>query len=77
MRKYTIDLDFETVDKIVFEELFGTWKTLKSDLGAGNHVFVWGDEEADDVEIQKHIDALELLLNWYGTPNQLQELKNA
>jgi hypothetical protein len=77
MSGYKIELNFEMVDKIVFDELFDTWKRLKSDLGAGNHVFVWGDEEADDIEIQKHIDALELLLNWYGTPNQLQELKNA
>jgi predicted metal-binding protein len=36
-------------------------------------VFVYGDQEADDIEIQKHIDSLDKLINWFGTPEQLEE----
>jgi len=74
MSKYTIDLTYEITDQIVVDQLRNTWETLKGDLGANNHVFVWGDQEADDVEIQKHIDALELVLKWYSTPDQLKEM---
>ena len=34
----------------------------------------WGDQEADDAEIQKHIDAAELLLKWFSTKEQLTEM---
>ena len=37
-------------------------------------MFVWGVQEEDDAEIQKHIDALELLLKWYATPEQLKDM---
>ena len=74
MAKISVDLDWETVDHIIFGQLRDTWQNLKKDLGAGTWVFVWGDQEADDAEIQKHLDALELLLKWYATPEQLKEL---
>ena len=74
MSKYTIDLTYEITDQIVVDQLRNTWETLKGDLGANHHIFVWGDQEADDVEIQKHIDALELILKWYSTPAQLVEM---
>lgn len=74
MTKISVELDYEAVDNIIQSQLVHTWESLKQDLGAGNAVFVWGDQEADDVEIQKHIDALELLLKWYSTPAQLKEL---
>jgi hypothetical protein len=74
MSKYTIDLSYEITDQIVVDQLRDTWERLKLDIGANNHVFVWGDQEADDAEIQKHIDALELILKWYSTPDQLKEM---
>ena len=58
MSKISVELDWETIDNIVVGQLRDTWEGLKKDLGANNHVFVWGDQEADDAEIQKHIDAL-------------------
>lgn len=70
----TVELDWETIDNVVVSQLRDTRDALKNDLGASNHVFVWGDPEADDVEIQKHIDALELLLKWYSTPDQLKDM---
>jgi hypothetical protein len=74
MNKISVELEWETVDSIVASQLRNTWETLKGDLGANHNIFVWGDQEADDAEIQKHIDALELLLGWYATPDQLVEM---
>lgn len=74
MSKFTVELDWETIDNIVVGQLRSTWETLKQDLGASKNVFVWGDDEADDAQIQKHIDALELLLKWYSTPEQLKDM---
>lgn len=74
MSKISIEIDSEAIDNIVASQLRNTWELLKLDIGANNHVFVWGDQEADDAEIQKHIDALELLLKWYSTPDQLKEM---
>ena len=74
MSKITVEIDHEIADKIVVQEMRHTWETLKNDLGAGHWVFAWEDQEQDDAEIQKHIDALELLLKWYATPDQLKEM---
>ena len=74
MSKISVELELEAVDHIVVSQLRDTWERLKLDIGANNHVFVWGDQEADDAEIQKYIDALELVLKWYSTPDQLKEM---
>jgi hypothetical protein len=74
MSKISVKLDWETIDNIVVGQLRNTWETLKGNLGNGDWVFVWGDQEADDAEIQKRIDALELMLAWYSTPDQLKEM---
>jgi len=62
MSKIAVELDWETVDSIVVEQLRSTRESLKNDRGNKAWVFVWGDQEADDAEIQKYIDATELLL---------------
>jgi hypothetical protein len=72
--KYTIDLNYEMVDEIVVSQLRDTWESFKNDLCNARSVFVRGNQEADDVEIQKHIDAVELMLKWYSTTNQLKEM---
>ena len=74
MSKITVELDWETVDNVVVGQLRDTRERLKADLGAASWVFVWGDQEADDAEIQKRIDALELILKWYSTPEQLVDM---
>ena len=71
MTKITVELDIEQFDTMVVNELIRTREAFLNDLGANNHVFVWDDQEADGIEIQKRIDALELLLKWYATPEQL------
>ena len=74
MSKITVELDWETVDRVVVEQLRSTWENLKNDQGNQAWVFVWGDQEADDAEIQKRIDAAELLLKWFSTKEQLAEM---
>lgn len=74
MTKITVELDIEQFDTMVVNELIRTREAFLNDIGANNHVFVWGDQEVDDIEIQKRIDALELLLKWYATPEQLAEI---
>ena len=74
MSKVTVELDWETVDNVVVGQLRSTRESLKNDQGNKAWVFVWGDQEADDAEIQKHIDALELILKWYSTPEQLADM---
>jgi hypothetical protein len=72
--KVTVELNWEMIDEIVVGQLRETRESLKNDLGQSSNVFVWGDPEADDAEIQKHIDATELLLKWYATPEQLTDM---
>ena len=74
MSKISVELDWETIDSIVVGQLRSTRESLKNDQGNKAWVFVWGDQEADDAEIQKYIDATELLLKWYSTQEQLVEM---
>ena len=74
MSKITVELESEAIDSIVVQQLTDTWKSLRADLGNAAWIFAWNDQEQDDIEIQKHIDALELILKWYATPDQLKEL---
>lgn len=74
MSSYKIELSWDMVDEIVVGQLRSTWETLADDLGRGRHIFVYGDPDLDDAKIQKHIDALELILKWYATPDQLKEM---
>ena len=82
MSKFTIDIDYELVDKITAQSLIETYQNFKdriSEIEAGGRpaIFEWEDIEHDKAEIQKRIDALELLLDWYCTPDQLEELRLA
>ena len=74
MSKIAVELDIEQFDKLVVGELIKTRAQFLNDLGANNHVFVWGDQEADDAEIQKHIDSVDQLIKWFGTPEQVKEV---
>jgi hypothetical protein len=74
MTKISVELDNEQFDKLVVEELIRTREAFLNDLGANNHVFVYGDQEADDVEIQKHIDSLDDLIKWFGSPEQVKKV---
>ena len=74
MTKISVELDVDQFDQLVVEELIRTREAFLNDLGANNHVFVYGDQEADDIEIQKHIDSLDDLIKWFGTPEQVKQV---
>jgi len=74
MHKVEVTLTTDQFDTMVVEELIRTRQTFLNDLGANNHVFVYGDQEADDIEIQKHIDSLDQLIKWFGTEKQIEEV---
>ena len=54
-----------------------TYLTTMTAEGGRPAIFEWEDIKHDKAEIQKRIDALELLLDWYCTPDQLEELRLA
>jgi len=66
----TVELSYEQLDRIVWKSLQETCDRLAQDLGANNSVFVFGDSEADDIEIQKVIDAFDLVIDWYRIPGE-------
>ena len=74
MSKYTVELDIEQVDRIVADELIRCRQAWVNDLMVGGSgIFYWDDQEAEDAELQKHIDAIDILLSWYCTPKQLED----
>lgn len=74
MKEVKVTLTTDQFDTMVVEELINTRQTFLNDLGANNHVFVYGDQEADDIEIQKHVESLDTLIKWFGTPDQIEEV---
>ena len=74
MTSFTVEIDYDMSDRITFENLAECRKHFLQDLGARNSVFVWEDPEQDDAEIQRHIDALEVVLKWYGNKEQLESI---
>ena len=74
MHKVEVTLTNDQFDTMVVEELIRSRDAFLNDLGANNHVFVYGDQEADDIEIQKHIESLDTLIKWFATPEQLKKV---
>ena len=74
MTSFTVEIDHDMSDRNTFENLAECRQRFLDDLGANNSVFVWDDGEQDDAEIQRHIDALEVVLKWYGNKEQLESI---
>ena len=71
---YKIEINEDMIDTIVVEQLAASRQQFLNDLGANSNVFVWNDPEEDDKEIQKHIDAIDMVINWYATESQLKNI---
>jgi hypothetical protein len=75
-RKVMVELDWDTVDKIVQNELRGVYESLKYDLERRAEGKSWGifatDEAEDIAQITEHIYALELILKYYGAWSESQ-----
>jgi len=64
-----VKLTYEQTDKIAYDSLKETRDRFLIDLGSDtSNVFVWGDPEEDKKEIQKYVDALNIILDWYRVP---------
>jgi len=68
MTKFTVELDYETIDKIVTETLLEQRSSLLEDYQNGNvHVFDM-DPVKDRKQIGEVIKALEKVIDWYSVP---------
>ena len=66
MSDLTFRLTYEQVDSIISQQLEQTLKYFEKDLvRPGANIFYYGDDEKDKAEIQRHIDALKLLCEWF------------
>lgn len=70
---YTITLTTEQTNEIIVGELKYTrsifleyMEAIK--VGRPVNMFYYNDDEADIAEMQRHINALNLLISWYGVP---------
>jgi len=67
---YTVNIDSEEVDRIVLNELKTSRKAFISDLNSAvnPNIFFWDEPEKDKAEIQRHIDALNIVISWFDIP---------
>ena len=72
--KYKIEINEDMIDSIVVDQLAASRQQFLNYLGANSNVFVWDDQEEDDKEIQKHIDAIDTVISWYATDEQLKNI---
>lgn len=73
MSNYYIEVTYEQIDKIIVNQMKDTREQFLIDIetiksGVKLNVFTYDDPEQDLAEIQRHVDALTLLLSWYGIP---------
>ena len=68
--KVTVELDYDTVDNLVKNELQKVYESLKRDLDRvadGTSWAIFDKDQAKDIAlITEHIYALELILIYYG-----------
>ena len=71
-----LEIEDEFADKITYQSLFDTRNGLIDyyhDEKA--NVFVYGDHEADKKRILEHIEAIELLMEWFGVPGNTDTVR--
>lgn len=72
---YKIELTLDQVDEIVINELKDTREHFLNDIEAiksGNLVncFYFNDPGQDIIEMERHVNALTILISWYGVPEK-------
>ena len=71
MPKVTVELDWDTVDGIVVQQVTDAREGLKEELearkekGSKGGVFV-NDRKKDIILIKEHIDAFEMVIKYFG-----------
>ena len=69
-KKITVELDWDTIDKITISSMKSLVESLEDDLekrkaGTGMAIF-HKDKKKDIAEINRHIDAFKTVLEYYG-----------
>lgn len=64
----SIQLDGEQVSRLVYRELLDTRECFLADMERDNPCIFSMNEVYDKLLIQKHIDALDVILEWYRDP---------
>ena len=73
-KKVTIELDWDTIDKITTSSMKSLVESLEDDLDkrkAGTGMAIFDKNKKKDIaEIQRHIDAFKTVLKYYGEENE-------
>ena len=65
--KITVEVDDESFYNMIRTELKDCQEMFRSNLlEACPNIFIYDDPVKDKILIQAHIDALELIIDWYG-----------
>ena len=64
-----IQLDCAQISRMVFAELQETREQFLEDMECDRPAVFSHNEIYDKMQIQKHIDALDLILDWYRDPS--------
>lgn len=65
----SIQLDCEQISRLVYDDLLETREYFIKEMEADNPCIFSFNEVYDKMLIQKHIDALDVILEWYRNPN--------
>lgn len=70
---YKIELNIDQVDEILINELQDTRSRFLEDIetiksGTLINCFFFNDALEDIAEMERHVDALDILISWYGVP---------
>lgn len=81
MSKYTVELDYDAVDSIVVRVLQDQYKSLIDDRKAreSNKESIgsfFTDKEKDIAEINRHLDAMEIILSYNMVHTVFENWKN-
>ena len=72
-RKITIELDWDTIDRVTTCSMRGLVESLEEDLEkrkAGTGMAIFHENKKKDIaEIKRHIDAFKTVLKYYGEGN--------
>ena len=70
MKKVTVELDYDTVDGIIVDQLVDTLENLQDDLEKrkdGSSLAVFEHDPKQDVKILRdHVDAFKIVLSYFG-----------
>ena len=72
MSKITVELDDETLDNIIVDQLFETRSALLKDYERDNAKVFSLDPREDRAEIRKMIRSLERVISWFTVPGSVQ-----